>query len=41
MQGKPLYESLKIFSFVVLLLLAGGVAYACFISLRYWPGIGV
>jgi hypothetical protein len=41
MQGKRLYEAFRIFSFIVLLLMATGIAYACFISLKYWSGIGV
>ncbi|HEX7028921.1 MAG TPA: hypothetical protein VF268_16895 [Gammaproteobacteria bacterium] len=41
MQGKRLYGFLKIFSFIVLLLMATGIAYACFISIKYWSGIGV
>lgn len=41
MQRKQLYGPLKILSFVVLLLMATGIAYACFISVKYWSGIGV
>lgn len=41
MQGKRLYGALRVFSFVVLLLMATGIAYACFISFKYWSGIGV
>lgn len=41
MQRKRLYGPLRILSFVVLLVMATGIAYACFISIKYWSGIGV
>ena len=36
-----LAKSLKIFSFVVVLLMIVGIAYASYISLKYFNGIGV
>jgi hypothetical protein len=36
-----LARSLKIFSYVVVLLMIAGIVYAGFISLRYFDGIGV
>lgn len=38
---KKVYAPLRIFSFVVLLLMAIAIAYAGSISIYYWSGIGV
>jgi hypothetical protein len=35
------HRFLKSFSFVVLALMGSGIAYACYIGLTYWTGIGV
>jgi hypothetical protein len=34
-------ESLKIVSYIIVLLMLLAICYAGFISVRYWPGIGV
>jgi hypothetical protein len=34
-------ESLKIVSYVIVLLMLLAICYAGFIPVRYWPGIGV
>jgi hypothetical protein len=36
-----LAKSMKIFAYVVILLMVVGIAYAGYISLRYFDGIGV
>jgi hypothetical protein len=36
-----LAKSLKIFAYVVVLLMIVGIAYASYISIRYFDGIGV
>uniref|UniRef100_I1XG19 Uncharacterized protein n=1 Tax=Methylophaga nitratireducenticrescens TaxID=754476 RepID=I1XG19_METNJ len=41
MQQKKFYGPLRIFSFVVLLLMASGIIYATSISILYWGGISV
>lgn len=41
-QERPaVHRFLKSFSFVVLALMGSGIAYACYIGLTYWTGIGV
>jgi hypothetical protein len=40
-QGAALHGSLKVFSYVVLLLMAVAIIYAGFIGVKYWTGIGV
>lgn len=41
MQNGTAFKSVKIFSHVVLLLMAVAIAYAGYISIQYWPSIGV
>lgn len=41
MQQKQFYSPLKILSFVVILAMAGSIAYAFTIAVKYWNGIGV
>lgn len=41
MDTRALYAPLKIFGYVVLLLMAVAVVYAGYISIKYWSGIGV
>jgi hypothetical protein len=36
-----MHEALRIFSYVVLLLMAVAILYAGYISIEYWSGIGV
>jgi hypothetical protein len=33
--------SLRVFSYIVLLLMVGTIGYAAFITLKYWSGISV
>lgn len=33
--------SLRVFSYIVLLLMVGAIGYAAFITLKYWSGISV
>jgi hypothetical protein len=40
-QGATLHGSLKVFSYVVLLLMVAATIYAGFIGVKYWTGIGV
>jgi len=35
------HAALRLFSFIVLALMASGIAYASYIGLTYWSGIGV
>jgi len=41
MQGAALHGALKVFSYVVLLLMAAAIFYAGYIGIKYWSGIGV
>ncbi|HEX6994450.1 MAG TPA: hypothetical protein VF339_09940 [Gammaproteobacteria bacterium] len=41
MPRAALFRSLKVVSWVVLLLMLVALGYAVFTSLRYWSGIGV
>lgn len=41
MRQKKLYTPLRVFSFVVLALMAVAIVYAVSISVLYWTGIGV
>ncbi len=41
MQISTLGKSFRIFSHVVLLLMAAAIVYAGLITLKYWSGIGV
>ncbi len=34
-------KSLRVFSYIVLLAMAGAIGYAAFITLKYWSGISV
>ena len=36
-----MHGALKAFSYVVLVLMAGGIVYASFIGIKYWTGISV
>ncbi len=36
-----MHEALKAFSYVVLVLMAVGIVYASYISIKYWTGISV
>ena len=36
-----MHSSLKIFSYVVILLMAIAMLYSAYISIKYWAGIGV
>ncbi len=36
-----MYRPLKIFSYVVVLLMVVAMIYAAYISVKYWAGIGV
>ena len=40
-EGRIVHRSLKWFSYVVLALMGSGVAYASYIGMAYWTGIGV
>ena len=37
----PVFTVLKILGYVALAAMAGAIAYAATMALRYWPGIGV
>lgn len=41
MKADALYPSLKVFSYVVILLMAVAVVYAGYIAIVHWPRIGV
>ncbi len=41
MHSATVGKSLRIFSYAVLLLMAAAIAYAGFITLKYWTGIAV
>ena len=41
MSERTIYRPLKIFSYLVLLLMAAAIVYSSYISVRYWSGIGV
>ena len=41
MQQKKLFTPFRIFSFIVLALMATAIIYAASISVLYWTGIGV
>jgi hypothetical protein len=40
-RSAPMHSSLKIFSYVVILLMAIAMLYSGYISIKYWAGIGV
>jgi hypothetical protein len=40
-QGMIVHAALKTFSYVVLVLMAVGIVYASYISIKYWTGISV
>lgn len=41
MHGSALYAPLRLFSFLVLLLMLCAIIYGGYISVTYWSGIGV
>lgn len=41
MQQKKLYAPLRLFSYIVLLLMGSAIVYAVSISVLYWTGINV
>ncbi|MEO7073391.1 MAG: hypothetical protein ABI300_10680 [Rhodanobacter sp.] len=41
MRSATVGKSFRIFSYVVLLLMAGAIGYAAFITLKYWSWISV
>lgn len=41
MRDRTIYRPLKVFSYIVLLLMAVAIVYSGYISLKYWPGIAV
>lgn len=41
MSSPKFYAPFRLFSFVILLLMAGAILYAFGISIHYWGGIGV
>jgi hypothetical protein len=41
MEGSAWGSTLKTVGYVVVVLMAGAMAYAGYISLKYWAGIGV
>ena len=41
MHGSALFAPLKIVSIVVIALMVAAIAYAAWIAVRYWSGIGV
>lgn len=41
MRQSKLYTPLRVFSFIVLILMAVAIFYAASISVLYWTGIGV
>jgi hypothetical protein len=40
-RSAPMHSSLKLFSYVVILLMAIAMLYSAYISIKYWAGIGV
>lgn len=41
MSSSKFYAPFRLFSFLILLLMAGAILYALGISIHYWAGIGV
>ena len=41
MRDQAIFRPLKVFGYVVLLLMVAAIVYSAYISLAYWPGIAV